>query len=1301
MVYKFTGGAMGNTFLVRLKKTGVLYVMKRVDYLDENDKKMADDEIELMNRLSSRYTVRLVWTFIDRVDMYMVSEYCYRGDLEVIIAELMEMDQTQRIEHVWELFSQIIVALDFMHSKGVIHRDIKPGNIFIMQDGSARLGDFGLSKQLNKDDIYAKIGGTPIFIAPEVWELKRMDFLSDIFAVGAVIYMLLTGRHPFDDGKSQGHEIVNKIIQGKVEQLPEWVPVEMRKLVMSMIDSNQKQRPNTKIIMENEIIKKNIAIFEERERVKEEERLRKLQYLVLSPVNPISQEQLNQTRDEIKSLEEVKQLSEIIYQKLADALRSVRYIQTCEISTITPNMKATALEIGKNVVKVASINIIETQDIESRFKVGLMVELVDFVHHTPNNQITRNMLDSIIGIVENGSSEQLHNLFQIGAIQSIIPKIRYLEFGINNIIKAITIIIKNGWKQATPFQIPSFSTMTIQSRLQQLLLLPHPYLETLEKDGVIKNIIEQFYANKRIDVIIKLSTSKLLDSLYIQGIKLPSDLQQQVITEICEKTQTESIYFRPHAMHQVVLFALNRENHEAIIETDFIESSLEFFKNKEKGNLAQAQKAEYSIKAFQKLFIYGGSMIRKLIRQTLTPETLSGLKNDQIFGKEVKIMLITLSDPESIDLLVKMERPIELRNEEYKIELLRTGLIEILNNEIAKAFQLEDGEDWHLQSLYILSRNIPIKQKKLLFSKGVIQLMAQIQDSDEKDTRGKACEIISEIIEAGINGLKEGEQHPFLKPLIDDGTVNKLIQALGNQNNGLTGDKTVISISSLYEYKTGTLDDVTAIIATFLAKLYKASPLPLNIKQEIIHELIYGKVIKYNELLLLTECQENYDAILSNDFLKELSKDRYIKTLNYVRINYILMRIGSGKIKKKIARSVKEKIEELADDEKFNKLAEKEKIEGSEYQEIRMKIKEILMMITEIQRKVERNIQPEQFYSIEHLSAVKEEIESLDEDECTKQDLFKKLTETLKIIRNVQLIPHQQTFHQLSCWDIAKEIIDYIMIIIIQQIKYSDHIEVGIQNGLICEVFDLFQRIHVDDITQNQINAVITIVEKGSSKQLHSLFQMDAIKSITSKLQIKDKEIQKNIIKAITIIIKNGWKQATPFQIPSFSTMTIQSRLQQLLLLPHPYLETLEKDGVIKNIIEQFYANKRIDVIIKLSTSKLLDSLYIQGIKLPSDLQQQVITEICESLKDEKLTDRKCALDSLQLLALNKDNHEVIIANGMVDLSIEFINFAIENGIPDAILRIFITQDLSSITETHSQAFYKLTITNKDQLINS
>lgn len=49
-------------------------------------------------------------------------------------------------------------------------------------------------------------------------------------------------------------------------------------------------------------------------------------------------------------------------------------------------------------------------------------------------------------------------------------------------------------------------------------------------------------------------------------------------------------------------------------------------------------------------------------------------------------MLITLSDPESIDLLVKMERPIELRNEEYKIELLRTGLIEILNNEIAKAF---------------------------------------------------------------------------------------------------------------------------------------------------------------------------------------------------------------------------------------------------------------------------------------------------------------------------------------------------------------------------------------------------------------------------------------------------------------------------------------------------------------------------------------------------------------------------------------------------------------------------------------
>ncbi|KAA6361506.1 MAG: hypothetical protein EZS28_042968, partial [Streblomastix strix] len=88
---KFFGGAMGNTFLVRHKPSGLLFVMKRVDYLDEKDKKLADDEIAQMRKLTSKYTVRLIWTFVDRVDLYIVSEYCSKGDLRKHIAELQNL----------------------------------------------------------------------------------------------------------------------------------------------------------------------------------------------------------------------------------------------------------------------------------------------------------------------------------------------------------------------------------------------------------------------------------------------------------------------------------------------------------------------------------------------------------------------------------------------------------------------------------------------------------------------------------------------------------------------------------------------------------------------------------------------------------------------------------------------------------------------------------------------------------------------------------------------------------------------------------------------------------------------------------------------------------------------------------------------------------------------------------------------------------------------------------------------------------------------------------------------------------
>ncbi len=112
---------------------------------------------------------------------------------------------------------QIIDGLEAAHAQGVLHRDVKPANIFLAPDGAAKVGDFGLSISLAKsgDESLREAVGTPAFASPEQLCGEKLDVRADIFSVGATLYFLLTGKHT--------HELptVDEVIDAVLARDPE------------------------------------------------------------------------------------------------------------------------------------------------------------------------------------------------------------------------------------------------------------------------------------------------------------------------------------------------------------------------------------------------------------------------------------------------------------------------------------------------------------------------------------------------------------------------------------------------------------------------------------------------------------------------------------------------------------------------------------------------------------------------------------------------------------------------------------------------------------------------------------------------------------------------------------------------------------------------------------------------------------------------------------------------------------------------------------------------------------------------
>jgi serine/threonine-protein kinase len=127
-------------------------------------------------------------------DPYIVLEYVAGEPLNKLLAR----EKKLPLPTALQLAAEIADALDYAHAQGVIHRDVKPGNILVTQDGRAKIADFGIAKlNLAHFTLPGRVLGTPAYMAPEQLSGEGSDGRSDLFSLGVILYAMVTGHSPF------------------------------------------------------------------------------------------------------------------------------------------------------------------------------------------------------------------------------------------------------------------------------------------------------------------------------------------------------------------------------------------------------------------------------------------------------------------------------------------------------------------------------------------------------------------------------------------------------------------------------------------------------------------------------------------------------------------------------------------------------------------------------------------------------------------------------------------------------------------------------------------------------------------------------------------------------------------------------------------------------------------------------------------------------------------------------------------------------------------------------------------------
>eukprot|EP00929_Paragymnodinium_shiwhaense_P000281 TRINITY_DN100523_c0_g1_i1.p1 TRINITY_DN100523_c0_g1~~TRINITY_DN100523_c0_g1_i1.p1 ORF type:complete len:535 (-),score=98.67 TRINITY_DN100523_c0_g1_i1:93-1697(-) len=209
-------GSFGRVFLARkvgdesgrllamkiLKKSRVADTMKRAEYIVT--------ERKVLRRANHPFVARLRYAFQSPTRLFLVTDFCGGGELLTHLRRLGRFTEPQ----AQFFMAEVALGLEYLHERGICHRDVKPENVLLDEEGHVRLTDFGLAKMgLEGEATTATICGTPEYLPPEVFRHEEYGVELDWWSYGVLLFEMLEGRTPFQDENKQ--RLFKSILDGK------------------------------------------------------------------------------------------------------------------------------------------------------------------------------------------------------------------------------------------------------------------------------------------------------------------------------------------------------------------------------------------------------------------------------------------------------------------------------------------------------------------------------------------------------------------------------------------------------------------------------------------------------------------------------------------------------------------------------------------------------------------------------------------------------------------------------------------------------------------------------------------------------------------------------------------------------------------------------------------------------------------------------------------------------------------------------------------------------------------------------